>query len=76
MPPPPTQSLFRSSSKSARTGEEVAAAREVAQARKEFKTIYDTLVAHGKAYPESAREVVSHAMHGTPRTPLRADAAR
>jgi hypothetical protein len=50
--------------------------REVAQARKEFKTIYDTLVAQGHAYPESVSETISHAVHGTPRTPLRADAAR
>jgi hypothetical protein len=58
------------------TFEAPLSAREVAQARKEFKTIFDTLVSQGKAYAESAREVVSHAMHGTPRTPLRADAAR
>ena len=59
------------------TFEAPLSAREVGQAHKEFKTIYDTLVAYGKAYPESAaREVVSHAVHGTPRTPLRADAAR
>ncbi|MBI3050459.1 MAG: hypothetical protein HYY76_19365 [Acidobacteria bacterium] len=57
------------------TFEAPLSAREVAQAREEFKTIYDTLVALGQAYPESAREVVSHAVHGTPRTPLRADAA-
>jgi hypothetical protein len=59
------------------TFEAPLSAREVAQARNEFKTIYDTLVAFGKAYPESTtREVVSQALHGTPRTPLRADAAR
>ena len=58
------------------TFEAPLSAQEVAQAGKEFKTIYDTLVAYGKEYPESAREVVSHAVHGTPRTPLRADAAR
>ena len=58
------------------TFEAPLSAREVGQARREFKTIYDTLMAHGKAYPDSAREVVSHAAHGTPRTPLRVDAAR
>jgi hypothetical protein len=59
------------------TFEAPLSAREVAQARKEFMTIYDTLVAFGKAYPQSTTsEVVSHATHGTPRTPLRADAAR
>jgi hypothetical protein len=59
------------------TFEAPLSAREVAQARKEFATIYDTLVAVGKAYPESTTtEVLSHAIHGTPRTPLRADAAR
>jgi hypothetical protein len=58
------------------TFEAPLSAREVAQARKAFKAIYDMLVAQGGAYPESATEIVSHAVHGTPTTPLRADAAR
>jgi hypothetical protein len=43
---------------------------------KVFNTIYGTLVVQGQAYAESASEVVWHAAHGTPKTPLRADAAR
>jgi len=58
------------------TFEAPLSAHEVEHARAQFKTIYDTLIAHGKAYPKAGTDVVSHAVHGTPRTPLRADAAR
>jgi len=58
------------------TFEAPLSAHEVEHARAQFKTIYDTLIAHGKAYPKASTDVVSHAVHGTPRTPLRADAAR
>jgi len=51
-------------------------AREVAHARTQFETVYDGLIAGGGAYPEAGRELLSHAVHGTPRTPLRPDAAR
>ena len=51
-------------------------AREVAHARAQFETIFDKLLAEGQAYPDAGTDVVSHAVHGTPRTPLRADAAR
>jgi hypothetical protein len=44
--------------------------------RKQFETIHDTLVAQGEAYPQARRDVVAEAVHGTPRTPLRADSAR
>lgn len=58
------------------TFEASLSAHEVAHARKQFETIYDTLAAYGRAYPHVGTDVLSHAMHGTPRTPLRADAAR
>lgn len=51
-------------------------AREVAHARALFETIYDALVARGKVYPRVGGEVLSQAIHGNPRAPLRADAAR
>ena len=49
---------------------------EVEHALTQFETIYDTLIAQGTAYAKAGTDVVSHAVHGTPRTPLRADAAR
>jgi hypothetical protein len=58
------------------TVEAPLSAREVEHARTQFATIFDTLLAHGKPYPKAGTDVVSHAVHGTPRTPLRADAAR
>jgi hypothetical protein len=58
------------------TFEAPLSAREVEHARTQFETIFDTLLAHGKPYPKAGTDVVSHAVHGTPRTPLRADAAR
>jgi hypothetical protein len=51
-------------------------AREVEHARTQFETILDTLLAQGKAFPKASRDVTSHAVHGTPRSPLKADAAR
>jgi hypothetical protein len=58
------------------TVEAPLSAREVQHARTQFETIFDTLLAHGKPYPKAGPEVMSQAVHGTPRTPLRADAAR
>jgi len=58
------------------TFEAPLSAHEVEYARTQFETIFDTLVADGKPYPKAGTDVVSHAVHGTPRTPLRADAAR
>jgi hypothetical protein len=50
-------------------------AREVAHAREQFETIYDELMAAGGPFAEAGRDVAAHARHGTPRSPLRADAA-
>ena len=58
------------------TFEAPLSAHEVEHARTQFEAIYDTLIAQGDGYPEAGREVVSRAVHGTPKTPLRADAAR
>lgn len=58
------------------TVEAPLSAHEVGHARGQFETIYDALIARGKAYPKADLDVVSHAVHGTPRTPLRADASR
>ena len=51
-------------------------AREVKHARTQFETIYDALIARGKPYRNGEADVLSRAAHGTPRTPLRVDAAR
>jgi hypothetical protein len=58
------------------TVEAPLSAREIEHARTQFETIFDTLLAKGTPYPRAGTDVVSHAVHGTPRTPLRADAAR
>jgi hypothetical protein len=58
------------------TAEAPLSAHEVEHARAQFETIFDTLVTQGKPYPKTRTDVVLHAAHGTPRTPLRADAAR
>ena len=58
------------------TVEAPLSAHEVEHARTQFETIYDTLIAQGTPHPKAATDVVSHALHGTPRAPLRGDAAR
>ena len=58
------------------TVEAPLSAHEVEHARTQFETIFDTLLAQGKPYTKVGTDVVSHAMHGTPRTRLRGDAAR
>lgn len=58
------------------TFEAPLSAKEVAHARTQFERIYDALVARGTAYPQVRTEVLSHAVHGHPRAPLRADAGR
>jgi len=58
------------------TFEAPLSAKEVTHARAQFEEIFDTLVARGTAYPDVSTEVISHAVHGHPRGPLRADAAR
>ena len=50
-------------------------AREVAHARAQFEAIYDGLAARGTLYPLASKKVHDRAVHGTPRTPLRADSA-
>jgi hypothetical protein len=50
-------------------------AREVAHAREQFEAIYDELMAAGKRLGEAGQDVAAQARHGTPRWPLRADAA-
>ena len=50
-------------------------AREIALARAHFEAIYDALAARGTLYPLASEDVHSQATHGTPRTPLRPDAA-
>lgn len=58
------------------TFEAPLSAHEVEHARKQFEMIYDTLTVSGRAYPDVGRDVIARAVHGTPRTLLRADAAR
>jgi len=58
------------------TFEAPLSAKEVTHARAQFEEIYDTLVARGTAYPGVSSDVISHAVHGHPRGPLRADPAR
>lgn len=50
-------------------------AREVAHARAQFESLYDGFAARGTLYPMVSRKVHAAAVHGTPRTPLRPDAA-
>jgi hypothetical protein len=49
-------------------------AREAAHAREQFEAIYDELMAMGRRLSEAGMDVAAHARHGTPRSPLRADA--
>jgi hypothetical protein len=51
-------------------------AREIEHARTQFGLIFDALLAQGKPYENAVFEISAQAAHGTPRTPLRADAAR
>jgi hypothetical protein len=50
-------------------------AREVTHARAQFEAIYDGLEARGTLYPLASKTVHDGAVHGTPRTRLRPDAA-
>ena len=50
-------------------------AREIAHARIQFEALYDGFAARGALYPLASRKVHAAAIHGTPRTRLRADAA-
>jgi hypothetical protein len=49
---------------------------EVARARQLFEEVFESLVSQGERYPAARKEVLEHAPHGTPKEPLRADAAR
>lgn len=48
----------------------------VAKAHRLFEEIYDSLLLEGQEFPLARKEIVKQAPHGTPREPLRADAAR
>jgi hypothetical protein len=41
-----------------------------------FEDIYNSLVDQGQEYTAARREILKQAPHGTPKQPLRADAAR
>jgi hypothetical protein len=49
---------------------------EVTKALQLFEEIYGSLLHQGKGYPAARKDVLKHAPHGTPKEPLRADAAR
>jgi hypothetical protein len=49
---------------------------EVTSALALFGELYDSLLAQGEKFPAALKDVLSRAPHGTPREPLRADAAR
>jgi hypothetical protein len=49
---------------------------EVATAVRLFGELYDTLIEEGKAFAATRDAIVARAPHGTPKQPLRADAAR
>lgn len=58
------------------TVEAPLSAREVEHVRTQFETMSDAVIARGKAYRKAEADVLAHAAHGTPRNPLRVDAAR
>jgi hypothetical protein len=49
---------------------------DVIKAKRLFVEIYDSLLHEGETFSAARREIVEHAPHGTPKEPLRADAAR
>jgi hypothetical protein len=49
---------------------------EVKQALRLFEEIYNSLAHEGQRYATTRKEIVRHAPHGTPKEPLRVDAAR
>jgi hypothetical protein len=49
---------------------------EVTKALQLFEEIYSSLVRQGQRYPAARKDILKHAPHGTPKEPLRADAAR
>lgn len=48
---------------------------QVDRARRGFSALYDALLAVGQYYPAVRTRVIEGAVHATPRTPLRVDAA-
>jgi hypothetical protein len=49
---------------------------EVTRARELFEEIYTGLVREGQKFPAARKAILKHALHGTPKEPLRVDAAR
>ncbi len=49
---------------------------DVAKALRLFEEIFDSLLLQGETFPEARKEILKQAAHGTPKEPLRADAAR
>lgn len=49
---------------------------EVTQALHLFEELYDSLIQQGESFPVVRKEILQQAVHGTPKDPLRADAAR
>jgi hypothetical protein len=49
---------------------------QIARAREQFVEIHDELFLLGKAFPAVRADVLARALHGSPRDPLRVDAAR
>lgn len=49
---------------------------DVAKARRLFEEIHDSLVREGRRFAAARDEILKQAPHGTPKEPLRADAAR
>ena len=49
---------------------------QILKAQSLFEKIYRTLVHEGEKFGAARKDIVTHAPHGTPKEPLRADAAR
>jgi hypothetical protein len=49
---------------------------EVTRALQFFEEIHGSLIKEGQEFPAARRDILQHAPHGTPKEPLRADAAR
>lgn len=48
---------------------------EATTARQLFEQIFEALLVQGQEFPTASTDVLTHAPHGTPKEPLRADAA-
>lgn len=49
---------------------------DITKAQQLFEEIYDSLVHEDQKFSAARKEILKHAPHGTPKEPLRADAAR